>query len=275
MSHWCPYRGLFGFFGRVTSFHSLFTLSFHSSVHLLHLWTLPKRDIFVAPLGPCFFFFFLFYVCSSDHPEIKLGWRRYKAESRWELWKGKVGKRRSRRREGEKEKKENGVFFFWQRGRGATRAGREFGAAFLDFGSINRWDFFFFCHARYRVFRDYSMLYFVCCCLLLFRDYEMHSLLLLLVVVWNRFAAFPPPCFHHLPRTWSSMHAWEPCKVGHYRLILHPQHPLIVSSHLSISSFTTFSISLSSLSPLPPLTQPLSRPKTLIPTQLWSAAAER
>ena len=181
-------------------------------------------------------------------------------------------------REGEKEKKKRKKmgFFFSGREAGGQREQEEssgllFWILDLSIGEI----FFFFCHARYRVFRDYSMLYFVCCCLLLFRDYEMHSLLLLLVVVWNRFAAFPPPCFHHLPRTWSSMHAWEPCKVGHYRLILHPQHPLIVSSHLSISSFTTFSISLSSLSPLPPLTQPLSRPKTLIPTQLWSAAAER
>ena len=34
ISHWCPYGGLLGSSVEFTSFHSLFTLTFHFSVHV-------------------------------------------------------------------------------------------------------------------------------------------------------------------------------------------------------------------------------------------------
>ena len=67
---------------------------------------------------------------------------------------------------------------------------------FFGFWFANRWVFFY--HAHYKIFRDYWMFCFFCCysdimgCI----SFLFFFLFLLLVVVWNRFAASPPAWVH-------------------------------------------------------------------------------
>ena len=45
--HWCPYGGLLGSSVEFTSFHSLFTLTFHFSVHILYARELYRRGAYL------------------------------------------------------------------------------------------------------------------------------------------------------------------------------------------------------------------------------------
>ena len=47
MFPWCPCGGLFGSSVEFTSFHSLFTLSFHSSVHIPYICKLYRRGAYL------------------------------------------------------------------------------------------------------------------------------------------------------------------------------------------------------------------------------------
>ena len=76
MFPWCPCGGLFGSSVEFTSLHSLFTLSFHSSVHIPYICKLYQRGAYLqTPLtgGQVFLFswiflFFCFFSAFFIHP---------------------------------------------------------------------------------------------------------------------------------------------------------------------------------------------------------------
>ena len=75
VSHWRPYGGLLGSSVEFTSLHSLFTLTFHSSVHVPYTVDSTEEGHICRPPGQCFFIFYFTFTLLTT-PKSCWGWWR-------------------------------------------------------------------------------------------------------------------------------------------------------------------------------------------------------